>query len=61
MQAALAEVVKYGFIYDREFFDYLVANSIEIENKDIDVLQKIIIQCCEIKRILSVKMKMRMN
>ena len=49
LQAALAEVVKYGFIYDREFFDYLVANSIKIENKDIDVLQKIIIQCCEIK------------
>ena len=49
LQAALAEVVKYGFIYDKEFFDYLVANSIKIENKDIDVLQKIIIQCCEIK------------
>ena len=49
LQAALAEVVKYGFIYDREFFDYFIANSTEIENKDIDVLQKIIIQCCEIK------------
>tara|TARA_B100001109_G_scaffold234827_1_gene214177 strand:+ start:104 stop:1171 length:1068 start_codon:yes stop_codon:yes gene_type:complete len=49
MNAALAEVVKYGFICDKEFFEYLTTNFKEIDNKNMDVLQKIIIQCCEIK------------
>ena len=49
MNAALAEVVKYGFICDKEFFEYLTTNITEIDNKNMDVLQKIIIQCCEIK------------
>ena len=49
MNASLAEVVKYGFIYDKEFFEYLTTNITEIDNKNMDVLQKIIIQCCEIK------------
>ena len=49
MNAALAEVVKYGFIYDKEFFEYLTTNIAEIDNKNMHVLQKIIIQCCEIK------------
>ena len=49
MNAALAEVVKYGFIYDKEFFEYLTTNIAEIDNKNMHFLQKIIIQCCEIK------------
>ena len=49
MNASLAEVVKYGFICDKEFFEYLTTNITEIDNKNMDVLQKIIIQCCEIK------------
>ena len=49
MNAALAEVVKYGFIYDKEFFEYLTTNIAEIDNKNMHVLQKIIIQCSEIK------------
>ena len=49
MNASLAEVVKYGFIYDKEFFEYLTTKITEIDNKNMDVLQKIIIQCCEIK------------
>ena len=49
LNAALAEVVKYGFIYDREFFDYIVENMTEINNRNLDVIQKVITQCCEIK------------
>lgn len=49
LNAALAEVVKYGFIYDREFFDYIVDNINEINNRNLDVIQKVITQCCEIK------------
>ena len=49
MNAALAEVVKYGFIYDKEFFEYLKTNFAQIDSKDMNVLQKIIVQCCEIK------------
>ena len=50
INAALAEAIKYGFIYDRELFDF-IASSIDniIENKSIKILEKIIIQCCEIK------------
>ena len=49
LNAALAEVVKYGFIYDREFFDYIVNNITEINNRNLDVIQEVITQCCEIK------------
>mgnify|MGYP001289479501 FL=1 len=50
INAALAEAIKYGFIYDRELFDF-IASSVDniIENKSIKILEKIIIQCCEIK------------
>jgi len=50
INAALAEAIKYGFIYDRELFDF-IASSVDniIENKSIKILEKIIIHCCEIK------------
>ena len=50
INAALAEAIKYGFIYDRELFDF-IASSVDniIENKSIKILEKIIMHCCEIK------------
>ncbi len=39
--SGMAEVIKYGIIYDKDFFDYL-----ESENIDIDYVIK---KCCEIK------------
>ena len=50
INAALAEAVKYGFIYDKQLFE-LIASSIDdiLKSRSIKILEKIIIQCCEIK------------
>lgn len=47
--AGLAEVVKYGLIFDGEFFNFLEANKNKILNKDPEILLKIIQKSCEIK------------
>ena len=44
-----AEVVKYGFIKDKNFFDYLDKNLDQIKKRDKEVLQKIIVRSCQIK------------
>ena len=48
--AALAEAIKYGFIYDRDLF-FLINNNIEniLQNRSIELIKKIITNCCEIK------------
>jgi 3-dehydroquinate synthase len=47
--AGMAEVIKYGIIYDLEFFEWLEANQDAIKNKQTDCLQQMIGRCCEIK------------
>lgn len=47
--AGYAEVLKYGLIYDKEFFYFLDKNLEKIFTKDTDILQKIIARSCEIK------------
>lgn len=47
--AGLGEVLKYGVIWDREFFDYLAKEKDAIQNLDVNILTKIIGKCCEIK------------
>ena len=49
MKAGLAEVVKYGVVYDAEFFDWLESNSREISESDAMLLSQAIKRCCEIK------------
>ena len=50
INASLAEVIKYGFIYDRELFNYIVENISDIlSGKNHTVLKKIILRSCEIK------------
>ncbi|MES2677522.1 MAG: 3-dehydroquinate synthase [Pseudomonadota bacterium] len=44
-----AEIVKYGFIKDKNFFDYLEQNLTQIKNRDQEILQKIIVRSCQIK------------
>ncbi|GJL64335.1 MAG: 3-dehydroquinate synthase [Nitrospirales bacterium] len=47
--AGLAEVIKYGMIYDRHFFQYLedhIESILKLENQPIQYLIK---RCCEIK------------
>ncbi len=45
----LAEVIKYGVIYDARLFAYLEKNMVQIKKLDKVILQKVISRCCEIK------------
>ncbi len=45
----LAEVIKYGVIYDREFFGYLEQNRKNILDLHVEVVEEMIARCCAIK------------
>lgn len=47
--AGMAEVIKYGIIYDAEFFAWIEAHLEQIQNKQADILSTMIARCCEIK------------
>ncbi len=48
-RAGLAEVVKYGLIIDPEFFDWLIAHTDALNNRDVEIVQYAIYRSCEIK------------
>ncbi|MBQ4832631.1 3-dehydroquinate synthase [Pseudoalteromonas sp. MMG010] len=50
--AGMAEVIKYGLIYDTELFSYLEKNIKELQSLSEDALQHIIFRCCEIKALI---------
>ncbi len=45
----LAEVIKYGVIYDRDFFQFLETSRKDILDLDLLVLEDVIARCCRIK------------
>lgn len=45
----LAEIIKYGIIYDQEFFSYLEENAEAIMRLEIETIVHIIARSCEIK------------
>ncbi len=45
----LAEVIKYGVIYDSDFFNFLVTNQKAILEQDIAIIEAVIAHCCTIK------------
>lgn len=47
--AGLAEIVKYGVIYDEEFFRYMEENVEKIKAHDLEVLKYLIYRSCAIK------------
>lgn len=47
--AGLAEVVKYGVIYDEEFFSYIEQHVEDIKQKKNDILRHLIFRSCQIK------------
>ena len=47
--SGLCEVVKYGIIWDRAFFEFLENNVAGILRKDTAILEKMISRCCAIK------------
>lgn len=49
LEAGLGEVIKYGLIMDREFFDYLKGSIARVFDYDSAVLDYIVKRCCELK------------
>lgn len=49
VKAGLAEVIKYGLIYDSGFFEWLAHNSESITQSDPALISQAIRTCCEIK------------
>jgi 3-dehydroquinate synthase len=47
--SGLAEVVKYGVIWDAAFFRYIEENADALRARAADVLEGVIARCCEIK------------
>lgn len=47
--AGMAEVIKYGIIYDYPFFEWLEQNQQQIKQQNQDALQYMVARCCEIK------------
>lgn len=47
--SGLSEIIKYGIIWDKEFFEFLAENREKILKKDKDLLISIIKRSCEIK------------
>ncbi len=47
--AGLAEVIKYGLIADRHFFDWLLAHATELSQRDPVALEHVIAECCRLK------------
>ena len=47
--AGLAEVIKYGMIADKTFFDYLEQHAEGLQNQSDQVMPHVLRRCCEIK------------
>ncbi|HOP47191.1 MAG TPA: 3-dehydroquinate synthase [Desulfobacteraceae bacterium] len=46
----LAEIVKYGIIDDVDLFDFLEKHTVEIKNRNMEIVKKMIERSCAIKR-----------
>lgn len=51
-RSGLAEVIKYGLIYDAAFFKALIKNKTKLQNREPKTLTSIIRRCCEIKSLI---------
>jgi 3-dehydroquinate synthase len=47
--AGLSEVLKYGLIYDAQFFEWLEQHTAQILSRDKVILEQMISRCCQIK------------
>jgi 3-dehydroquinate synthase len=45
----LAEVIKYGAVFDKDFLTFLSANREKILSRDTEILEYIVKRCCEMK------------
>jgi 3-dehydroquinate synthase len=49
LAAGMAEVIKYGIIWDEDFFNWLELHTIDIQALQPYALSKVILRCCAIK------------
>ncbi|MCK5834876.1 MAG: 3-dehydroquinate synthase, partial [Lentisphaeria bacterium] len=49
VKSGLAEVVKYGMIYDPKFLSFLEAHTADFNNLNLDVFKEVVSICCKIK------------
>ena len=49
LTAALAEIIKYGIVKDKSFFDYLKTNIDKVKALNLNVLKKVVTTCVRIK------------
>lgn len=49
LSSGLSEVIKYGIIWDQEFFSYLEENIDKVFQYDMDILRHMVKRSCEIK------------
>ncbi|MFT5669823.1 MAG: 3-dehydroquinate synthase [Glaciecola sp.] len=47
--AGMAEVIKYGIIYDSDFFSWLNTHKAHIQQQDSQTLSTMIARCCQVK------------
>lgn len=47
--AGMAEVIKYGIIYDSDFFEWLNTHRARIQQQDSQTLSTMIARCCQVK------------
>ncbi len=47
--AGLAEVVKYGMMWDAAFFDALERDAVRLMDRELDLLAEVVARCCAIK------------
>lgn len=47
--AGMAEVIKYGIIWDAEFLSQLERNIKDVMARDLDVMAEVVARCCDIK------------
>lgn len=50
--AGFAEVMKHGLIKDAMFYEWLLENMYEIHERDLDVLEEMIVRSCTVKKLV---------
>lgn len=50
--AGFAEIMKHGLIKDALFYEWLIENMYEICEKDMDVLQEMLMRSCSVKKLV---------
>lgn len=50
--SGFAEVMKYGLIKDAMFYEWLLDNMYEIQNRDLDILEEMVMRSCTVKKLV---------